>query len=445
MLCRASIFDLERSLRQTVKLLSTSAHCLADEKRCNLLVVGGGAGGISTAAKFSSKLGKGKVCVLEPQDAHCYQPLWTLVGGGLKPASASIRPMKEVVPSNALWIRDHAEMFVPQENVVVTKGGLRIKYDFLVVAVGIQVRFDMIKGLEDALRTPNVCSNYSYKTVTKTFSAMQNFNEGTAIFTYPATPAKCPGAAQKIMYLTDAYLRKVGKRDKAKIIFNSSLGVLFGAPKYADALWGVVKDRDITVNLKHELVEVKPQSKEAVFCLLDSPATPKETVTYKYEMLHVTPPMTAPAVLKTGASFADAAGFLDVNPTTLQHKTYPNVFGIGDCTNVPTAKTAAAVAGESGVLRKNLENVMKGKQPEREYDGYSSCPLVTGYNKCILAEFDFKLNPLETFPVDQGLERQTMYHLKKDLMPLLYWTVFLRGYWEGPGLLRKALHLGFSK
>uniref|UniRef100_V5HCB1 Sulfide:quinone oxidoreductase, mitochondrial n=1 Tax=Ixodes ricinus TaxID=34613 RepID=V5HCB1_IXORI len=258
--------------------------------------------------------------------------LWTLVGGGLKPASASIRPMKEVMPSNALWIRDQAEMFVPQENVVVTKGGLKIKYDFLVVAVGIQVRFDMIKGLEDALRTPNVCSNYSYKTVTKTFSAMQNFDEGTAIFTYPATPAKCPGAAQKVMYLTDAYLRKVGKRDKAKIVFNSSLGVLFGAPKYADALWGVVKDRDITVNLKHELVEVRPQSKEAVFCLLDSPATPKGTVTYKYEMLHVTPPMAAPAVLKTGASFVGMQlGFLGrFNPTdTRSTRPTPMFSGLG--------------------------------------------------------------------------------------------------------------------
>ncbi|CAN8002133.1 unnamed protein product, partial [Ixodes hexagonus] len=88
---------------------------------CNLLVVGGGAGGIATAAKFSSKLGKGKVCVLEPRDVHCYQPLWTLVGGGLKPVADSVRPMQEVMPSNAEWVRDQAETFVPRENVVVTK------------------------------------------------------------------------------------------------------------------------------------------------------------------------------------------------------------------------------------------------------------------------------------------------------------------------------------
>lgn len=445
MFCCTSKARVQQGLQRAAKFLSTSASCRQETKGCQLLVVGGGAGGISTAAKFSSKLGRGKVCVLEPRDVHCYQPLWTLVGGGLKDVADSARPMNRVMPANAEWIKDSAEGFQPRDNIVVTKGGLRIKYDFLVVAVGIQVRFDMIKGLQEALETPHVGSNYSYHTVTRTYGALQNFKEGNAIFTYPTTPAKCPGAAQKIMYLTDAYLRKTGKRSKAKIMFNTSLGVLFGVPKYADSLWRVVKDRDIMVNLKHELIEVRPQSREAIFRLLDSTATPKETVTYKYEMLHVVPPMVAPAVLKTGESLADAAGFLDVDGKTLQHKTYPNIFGIGDCTNVPTAKTAAAVAGEVGVLHHNLGSVMQGKSVEKKYDGYTSCPLITGYNKCILAEFDFQLEPLETFPMDQGVERRSMYHLKKDLMPQMYWNVFLRGHWEGPGLMRKALHFGFSK
>ncbi|KAK8763656.1 hypothetical protein V5799_033735 [Amblyomma americanum] len=162
-------------------------------------------------------------------------------------------------------------------------------------------------------------------------------------------------------------------------------------------------------------------------------------------MLHVVPPMTVSAALKTGPSFADAAGFLDVDGETLQHKRYPNVFGIGDCTNVPTAKTAAAVAGEIGTLRRNLTSAMEGKTPNRKYDGYTSCPLVTSYGRCILAEFNSKAEPLETFPFNQAKERGSMFYLKRDMLPLIYWTLFLRGYWEGPSIFRKLMRLGFSK
>uniref|UniRef100_A0A6M2CP41 Sulfide:quinone oxidoreductase, mitochondrial n=1 Tax=Rhipicephalus microplus TaxID=6941 RepID=A0A6M2CP41_RHIMP len=434
---------LRRFMRQ-VRLCSSKA-AKGGERSYKLLVVGGGSGGIATAAKFASKLGKGRVGVLEPRDTHCYQPLWTLVGGGIKQVSSSSKPMSDVMPSQAEWIQDQAETFAPQENTVVTKHGIKIKYDFLVVAMGIQVRFDMIEGLMEALETPYVCSNYSYNTVTKTYKVMQALKEGNAIFTYPATPIKCPGAAQKIMYLTDAYLRKEGRRDKVDIIFNSSMGVIFGVRKYADALWDVVKGRGITVNLKHELVQVLPNKKQAIFRLLDSTANPKETVTFKYNMLHVVPPMTPSAVLKTAPSFTDNAGYLDVDGETLQHKRYANVFGIGDCTNVPTSKTAAAVAGELGILRKNLTNVMEGKAPTKKYNGYTSCPLVTSYDKCILAEFDSKAEPLETFPFNQAQERTSMFYMKRDMLPFIYWNLFLKGYWEGPGFFRKVMHLGFSK
>ncbi|KAH7951404.1 hypothetical protein HPB52_008773 [Rhipicephalus sanguineus] len=296
--------------------------------------------------------------------------------------------MSEVIPSQAEWIQDAAQTFAPQENTVVTKHGLKIE------------------GLVEALETPYVCSNYSYNTVTKTYQAMQ------ALKDTPSSPTPRPSSE--------------GRRDKVDIIFNTSMGVIFGVRKYADALWDVVKGRGITVNMKHELVQVLPNKREAVFRLLDSTANPKETVTFKYNMLHVVPPMTPSAILKTGPSFTDNTGYLDVDGETLQHKRYPNVFGIGDCTNVPTSKTAAAVAGELGILRKNLTNVMKGKAPTKKYNGYTSCPLVTSYDKCILAEFDSKAEPLETFPFNQAKERTSMFYMKRDMLPFIYWNLFLR-------------------
>ncbi|KAG0717914.1 Sulfide:quinone oxidoreductase, mitochondrial [Chionoecetes opilio] len=407
---------------------STSAKA---QKSYKLVVVGGGAGGCATAAKFSSKLGRGKVAVIEPADMHYYQPMWTLVGGGMKTLEDSGRPMSQVLPSKADWIKQRAVTFDPHNNKVITEEGEEVNYEYLVVATGLQLNYHQIKGLPDAFETPGVCSNYSPLYVNKTLKSLENFREGNAIFTLPTMPIKCPGAPQKIMYIADEYFRKHGKRDKANIMYFTTLPVLFGIKKYADALWKVVKERGIVdINLRHNLIEVKPDTREAVFQDLDNPTTSKL--------------LSAPDPLRECAALVNEGGFLNVNKHTLQHVTFPNVFGIGDCVSVPTAKTAAAVAGQFGVMRKNLSLVMAGSSPKHEYDGYTSCPLVTGYSKCILAEFDMDGQPLETFPLNQAKERRTMFHLKKDMMPAMYWMGMLKGIWNGPKYMRKIMHLGMK-
>uniref|UniRef100_A0A8C0UPE9 Sulfide:quinone oxidoreductase, mitochondrial n=1 Tax=Cyanistes caeruleus TaxID=156563 RepID=A0A8C0UPE9_CYACU len=401
--------------------LHTAARCAAKDYY-EVLVLGGGAGGIAMSARMKRKVGAGNVAVVEPSKTHYYQPLWTLVGGGAKQLAASARPMGSVMPKGVEWIKSQVMALDPDKNCVWLENDIKIK------------------GLPEGFKHPKIGSNYSAQTVEKTWRALQDFKEGNAIFTFPNTPVKCAGAPQKIMYLSDAYLRKTGKRSKANIMFNTSLGVIFGVKKYADALLEVIKDRNLTVNYKQNLIEVRADKQEAVFENLDKPGV---TEVYQYEMLHVTPPMGPPAVL-VNSPVSDEGGWVDVDKETLQHKKYPNVFGIGDCTNLPTSKTAAAVAAQSGVLDKTISLVMKNELPVKKYDGYTSCPLVTGYNKVILAEFDYNAQPLETFPIDQGKERATMYHMKADMMPLLYWNALLKGYWGGPAPVRKLMHLGLK-
>jgi len=408
-----------------------------------LVVVGGGSGGCSVAAKFSSLLPAGNVAVIEPSETHYYQPMWTMVGGGMKQLKQSGLPMGDVLPKKAQWIRDRVVAFHPTQNHIVTASGEEIDYEYLVVGMGLHLDYHKIKGLPDAFETPGVCSNYSPLYVEKTLECLRQFKEGNAIFTLPNTPIKCPGAPQKAMYIAEQYLRKNGKRDKATILYNSSLAKIFAVDKYADALTEVCRERDIQVNFLHELVEVKPDTKEAVFQLIGQPAG--TTKTWKYEMLHVVPPMSAPEPLRTNKELTNEAGFLELDKSTLQHVRFPNVFGIGDCTCLPTSKTAAAVAAQSNILYVNLQRTMEGKSPTKTYDGYTSCPLVTGYSKCILAEFDYNVQPLETLPINQAKERRISFFLKKDFMPLLYWKFMLNGWWSGPGILRKLFHLGFSK
>ncbi|XP_036390497.1 sulfide:quinone oxidoreductase, mitochondrial [Megalops cyprinoides] len=405
-----------------------------------VLVLGGGSGGITMSARMKRKVGAKNVAVVEPSESHYYQPIWTLVGAGAKTVHSSGRPTANVVPSGVKWIKARVQEIDPDKNTVRTDNGKEISYQYLIVALGLQLHYENIKGLPEGFEHPKIGSNYSVQTVEKTWKALQNFKEGNAIFSFPNTPVKCAGAPQKIMYLSDAYFRKTGKRSNANIIYNTSLPVLFGIKKYAESLWEIVKTRDLTVNLRHNLTEVRADKQEAVFERLDSPG---ETVVFEYEMLHVTPPMGPPEVLK-GNPLADQAGWLDLDKDTLQHKTYPNVFGIGDCTNLPTAKTAAAVAAQSSVLDRTISKVMKKDKPDKKYDGYTSCPLVTSYNTVILAEFDYNGQPLETFPIDQSKESRLMYHMKADLMPHLYWHGLLKGFWGGPGPYRKIMHLGMK-
>ncbi|XP_016991759.2 sulfide:quinone oxidoreductase, mitochondrial [Drosophila rhopaloa] len=428
----------------STRFLSTS-RVNHERQECQVLVVGGGTGGCAMAAKLSSRLGSNKVIVLEPEEKHYYQPMFTLIGGGMKRLDQSHRQMSEVLPKKAKWVKEKAVEFDPDNNSVSTSGGKTIKYDFLVIATGMQLKYEKIPGLVEALETPdsNVCSIYSPKYVDHVYECLRRTYKGNAIFTFPHCPIKCAGAPQKIAYISEHYFRKMGRRDNVNIIYNTSLPVIFGVKHYADALMKLVKKRNITLNVNRNLVEVRHRDNIAVFEDLTKPG---QLIEETYSLLHVTPPMTAPDVVANCKQLVTPTGFVDVDQTTLQHNKYSNVFSIGDSSSAPNSKTAAAAAAQSPVVFRNLMAAIEGKSATDSYDGYSSCPIVTGYSSCILAEFDYTLTPVETFPVDQAKERYSMFFMKKELMPVLYWKLMMKGYWNGPALMRKMFSiLKFNK
>lgn len=433
-----------RSLGNTVRNFSRSTM-LSNNVVCKILIVGGGSGGCAMAAKLSSKFKNGQVLVLEDADNHYYQPMFTMIGGGMKKLEQSYRPMCEVIPKNAKWMKEKALKFEPKSNSVITSSGNVISYDALIIATGLQLNYDKIPGLEQALlnRTGNVCSNYSPKYVNRTYELLQKIQNGNAIFTFPNTPVKCPGAPQKIMYIAEHFFRKKNKRNNINIFYNTALPVLFGVKHYSDALWPICNSRNIHVNLNTNLVEVRPDENVAVFQYLDRPG---ESYEESYSMLHVVPPMSTPDELSRCKELVNAAGFVDVHKNTLQHTRYNNVFAIGDCSSTPNSKTTAAVAAQSPVVLDNILAFLAGKEPTAKYDGYASCPLITGYDKVILAEFDYDLKPLETFPIPQNIERRSMFFMKATVLPPLYWNMMLSGYWDGPEQVRNLFsYFNFGK
>lgn len=388
-----------------------------------VLIIGGGTAGITVAARLTKGwFNQRDVAVIEPSDKHYYQPLWTLVGGGVVKKEVTERSEARVIPRLVKWIRDGVAEFHPDQNYVVTQGGQKVTYDWLVVAAGIQINWDQIPGLKESVGKNGVCSNYSYDTVDSTWDSIRSFRGGNAVFTQPSGAVKCGGAPQKIMYLADDYFRRAGIREKSNVIFASAGAHIFAVDKYRLTLEKVVDRKQIDCRFRHELIEIHPDSKQAVFKQLDS----SETVVIPYDMLHVTPPMSAPAFIARSL-LADPHGWVDVDKDTLQHKRFANVFSLGDCSNLPTSKTGAAIRKQAPVLVANLKAAMTGSPLTARYEGYTSCPVVTGYGSLVLAEFDYGKNPVETFPIDQSKERWSMWLLKRYLLPIIYWHGMLKG------------------
>jgi sulfide:quinone oxidoreductase len=394
--------------------------------RFRALVVGGGTAGITVAARLSRVRPELEAALLEPSEDHFYQPLWTLVGGGVVAKEATRRPQASLVPAGTSWLRERAVEFRPQENLVVTAGGERLAYEVLVVCPGIQLDWDAVSGLPEALGSGGVCSIYSYEQVDRVWEEIRSFRGGTAIFSFPSTPIKCPGAAQKIMYLADDAFRRAGVRGRSRIVFVSAGARIFGVDKYARTLERVLARKGIETLFRHEVVAVRADTREAIVRNLEN----GEEHSIGYDLLHVAPPQSAPETVKA-SPLAGPGGWVEVDRATLQHTRFANVFSLGDASSLPTSKTGAAIRGQAPVVVDNLLAFLDGRPLPRRYDGYTACPLITGYGKLVLAEFDYDCEPRETFPFDQSKERYSMYQLKRYGLPFLYWHAMTRGRLSG--------------
>lgn len=430
-------------------------------KHHQILIIGGGTAGIMVAAQLLKKNKNLNIGLIEPADTHYYQPAWTLVGAGTYDYDKTAKPMADVMPSCVKWIKDFASGFNPENNSVSTKSSGNITYDYLVVAPGLAYDFSLVPGLGDAMDKGVVCSNYTDPK--HTWDVVKNFKGGTALFTQPATPIKCGGAPQKIMYLAENHFRKSDVKNNTNIVFATAGSVIFGVKPIAKTLMEVVDRKDINLRFNHKLVEVDGKNQIAWYkltkdikaggCVIksgdDDDGNLDEAFQYNYkdvkvtkkdglygihyDMLHTAPPSVAPKFIQDSPLVNDA-GWLNVDHHTMQHNKHSNIFGLGDVAALPTAKTGAAIRKQVPVVVDNIVLLLNhNKLGTKTYNGYSSCPLVTDYGKMVLAEFDYDSNFTpdpklkQMFISDSSKEHWRLWMLKKYMLPYLYWNKMMRG------------------
>ncbi|MFZ4759474.1 MAG: TIGR01244 family sulfur transferase [Burkholderiaceae bacterium] len=422
----AAGFDLKGVIRRIVNGGKTPLD-VADASH-EVVIIGAGAAGISVAASLLARSPGLDIAVIDPADIHYYQPGWTMVGAGVFDAASTARTLASVLPRGVHWIKSAVAAFEPERDAVILDGCRVVKYKQLVVCPGLKLDWHGIEGLVETLGRNGVTSNYRYDLAPYTWRLVQSLSRGRAIFSQPPMPIKCAGAPQKAMYLSADHRRRKGVLKDVDIQFCSAGGVLFGVPDYVPALMQYVGAYGIGLNFGENLVSVDGAARKAVFSRADADGT-RTTVTREFDVLHAVPPQRAPDFVRV-SPLADAAGWVDVDPGTLRHKRYPNLFALGDVANTSNAKTAAAARKQAPVVAHNLLVTRGAARGDATYDGYGSCPLTVERGKIVLAEFTYGGKLAPSFPswLIDGTKPSTLaWYLKERILPPLYWDGMLKG------------------
>jgi sulfide:quinone oxidoreductase len=366
-----------------------------------IVIAGAGAAGLAAASRLSEALDGAKITLIDARKEHFYQPGFTLVGSGIKPADYVISSTAEYVPIGVELVQERVAEFDPEGEKVVTESGKTHAYDLLIVATGMKLEYGLIEGMDEGLIGKNGIGSiyHSPAKAEATWQAMSAFADkgGRGVFLRPNTEMKCAGAPLKYTFITDDYLSRRGQRSKAEVVYNSNNKVLFSVPIVSEKVRMLFHERGIQVNYERVLKAIDPGKRIATF------STPTGTEEQGYDFIHVIPPMRAPEPIRNSplpwqnGPWA-AEGWVEVDKGTLRHVRYPNVFGVGDIAGVPKGKTAASVKWQVPVAVDHVVAEIAGKTSKALYTGYTSCPLITRLGRAMLVEFDYQNNLVPSFP-----------------------------------------------
>lgn len=438
---RRKFFKLLAMTGLLTTVSSSKAHAFSSKAKGKIVIIGGGAAGISIASRLKHWLDEPNITLIDPSDRQYYQPGFTLIAAGIYQPNEVWKKQEDCMPKGINWVKDSVVAVDPIWNQVTTLNNYKITYDYLVLAPGIQINWNQIEGFDySKLGSGNAHCIYDFKGAQMTWKAMKEFTEkgGRGIYTDTYTKHKCGGAPKKICLLTEDYARKQKHRDHIRLDYFTAEKDLYDVKYFTKRLKEIYKERNVPITLNTRVKGIDVEKKQVHFEKIEKAGDKEQRTLFveDYDFLHFTPPMSAPDFVKeAGLGFPDgnlaADGWAMVDNETLVHLKYPNIIALGDVAGTPTSKTSAATRVQVPIAAKNLIALMEGKEPKEKYNGYAACPIITDYGHVLLCEFDYNKEPLISFPfslLDMSKEQWAAWLLKVYILKPMYFYGMLKGY-----------------
>ncbi|TVR00261.1 MAG: NAD(P)/FAD-dependent oxidoreductase [Desulfovibrionales bacterium] len=349
-----------------------------------LLILGSGSGGTMVATKMREKLPEKEweITVIDRDWEHHYQAGWLFVPFGVYTLEDCIKPKADFIPKGVKLVMDSIESIDPAKKTVKCKNG-SYTYDWVVVATGCRIAPEEVEGMMDDWGG-NIQNFYTPNGAVALFKKWKNMKEGRIVHHIAEMPIKCPVAPLEFVYLADWFFSINGVRQNIEIELVTPLTGAFTKPVAAEVLGKVCEDKNIKVtpNFVVDNINVGKKTIESV----SGEEVP-------YDLLVAIPPNLGQEVI-TDSGMGDAMGYVETDKHTLKAKNFENMYVIGDATNVPTSKAGSVAHYQSDIVVDNLIREMEGEEPRPDYDGHSTCFIVSGYEQAYLIDFNYEIQPL---------------------------------------------------
>jgi sulfide:quinone oxidoreductase len=391
-----------------------------------ILILGAGTGGTMMANKLVKRLDsqEWKIILVDRVMEHYYQPGFLFVPFGYYKPESIVQPKSKFVPAGVEFINSNIELIEPDANkVTLTEGKRVIAYDQLLIATGTDIHPEEIEGLQGAGWQQNIFDFYTFEGAVKLNKFLKNFNSGRIVINIAEMPIKCPVAPLEFAFLADYYFQQRGIRNKVEIVYSTPLSGAFTKPVASKMLGEILVKKDIHIEPDFAVSEVN-SAKNTV-----SSYDGREL---NYDLL-VTIPTNMGADVIGHSGMGDDLNFVPTNKATLQSNKWQNVWVIGDAANVPASKAGSVVHYEAETLVESILHAIEGKPLPAAFDGHSTCHITSGFNKSLLIDFSYDVEPLTgvypmpvigPFPL---LKESTFNYLGKLSFKWIYWNIMLRG------------------
>ncbi len=392
--------------------------------RKQIVILGGGTGGTMTANRLRRRfnLDEAEIHVVDRDDRHVYQPGLLFVPFGLAQVDKIVRPRRRQLRGGIEFHESEIDSVALDENVVRLADGTRLSYDVLVISTGARLQPEETEGMTGPGWNERVFTFYTPEGAAALHAALERFDGGRLVVNLVDMPIKCPVAPLEFAFLADWYLHERGIRARTELVYATPLDGAFTKPIASEHLAGLLAEKNVELVTEFNAGEVDG---------VGGKLTSYDGRALDFDLLVTIPLHGGAAYVERSPGLGDAFGFVPTDKRTLQTTVKPNVFVLGDATDVPTSKAGSVTHFEGEVLAENIVRYFSGKELEAGYDGHANCFIESGFKKALLIDFNYDTEPLPGhFPTAVGLpllRESRLNHLGKLMFQWVYWHALLPG------------------